>query len=350
LTIILFIYKLKLFNARVKRRYNHFDWLHERLCEKYPNICIPPLPSKAVTGNFEDDFIAKRKSQLELWLNRMSSHPVVGQSEVFVHFLQCDDGSSKWKAGKRKAEKDEYKGAQWFCTLTVPGESVDTTTGIKERVDRFAKAANNLNNCFRNVGSGLDKIGYNHTNVYKKELCNLGKRFEETGITLSNESLDVANNALLSAAFVSLGNTYNQIGNMYGEQCKQDILPLLDRMQLYQGILSQMPDIIQIEKSAIQLYEEYQQKPEKLEGKSLMEVAPRREIISHVTFAEINQFNKDKVDDLTIYMKNYLQQQIAFYTEITECLKKAYANFEKIPVSALATANASPSYGQSFKK
>jgi sorting nexin-9/18/33 len=57
----------------------------------------------------------KRKAQLELWLNRLSSHPVISESEVFIHFLQCDDTSSKWKAGKRKAEKDEYRGAQWFC-------------------------------------------------------------------------------------------------------------------------------------------------------------------------------------------------------------------------------------------
>ena len=52
----------------------------------------------------------KRKSKLELWLNRLSSHPVINESEVFIHFLQCDNTSDKWKAGKRKAEKDEYRG------------------------------------------------------------------------------------------------------------------------------------------------------------------------------------------------------------------------------------------------
>ena len=32
------------FPQRVRRRYNQFAWLHERLDEKYPNICVPPLP------------------------------------------------------------------------------------------------------------------------------------------------------------------------------------------------------------------------------------------------------------------------------------------------------------------
>ena len=321
------------------------------MTEKFPNICIPALSGKAVTGNFDDDFIAKRKALLELWLNRMSAHPVIGQSEVFIHFLQCDDASAKWKQGKRKAEKDEHHGAQWFCTLTVPGESVDTTTGIKERVDKFSKSATNLNYCIKNVSTSLERVNYNNS-VNKKDLSNLGKRLEEMGTTLSNESLDAPNNSKLSTAFVSAGNVFNQIGNMYGEQSKHDVNPLLDHLQLYQGILQQMPDIVQIEKSAIQLYEEFAAKPEKLEGRSLMEVAPRREIISHVTFAEINQFNRDKVDDLAVYMKSFLKEQIQFYTQITDCLKRAYSEFEKIPVSAASAAGAFPAGGQnqSFKK
>jgi sorting nexin-9/18/33 len=323
----------------VKRRYNHFDWLQKRLEEKYPNLCVPPLPDKAVAGNFEEEFIAKRKSQLELWLNRMASHPVIGQSEVFIHFLQCDDQSSKWKSGKRKAEKDEYRGAQWFCTLTVPGESVDTSTNIKERVDKFSKATINLDNCVKNVLSALEKISAYHSSSYKKEFLYLGKKFEELGNCLSNEALDAPNNSAVSTALVTSGLTYSQIGNMYGEQAKIDAYPLMEKFYLYRGIIQQMPDIVQFEKNAIQTCEEYSQKPEKLEGRSPMEMVPRRELITHVTFAEINLFNKDKVDDFAQSMRTYLQQQITFYTEITECLKKAYANFEKIPNSHSISAN-----------
>lgn len=324
---------LKIFPQRVKRRYNHFDWLHKRLEEKYPNLCVPPLPDKAAVGNFEEEFIAKRKSQLELWLNRMASHPVIGQSEVFIHFLQCDDASSKWKTGKRKAEKDEYRGAQWFCTLTVPGESVDTAASIKDRVDKFSKATSNLDNCVKNVLTSLEKVTSLHSTTYKKELLFLGKKFEELGNTLSADALDAPNNSMLSTALITAGNTYSQIGNIYGEQGKLDMNPLIDKFYMYRGIIQQMPDIVQFEKNAIQTCEEFNQKPEKLEGRALMEVIPRREIISHVTFAEINLFNKDKVDDFSQSMRTFLQQQIAFYTEITDCLKRAYDNFEKIPNS-----------------
>lgn len=37
-------------NIQVSRRYKHFDWLHERLEEKYSLIPIPPLPDKQFSG------------------------------------------------------------------------------------------------------------------------------------------------------------------------------------------------------------------------------------------------------------------------------------------------------------
>ena len=292
----------------------------------------------------------KRKGQLELWLNRLSSHPVISESEVFIHFLQCDDTSAKWKAGKRKAEKDEYRGAQWFCTLTVPGESVDTTAAIKEKIDKFSKASIHLDNSTKAVCYALDKIGSYHSNAYKKEVVNLGKRFEEFGSSLAADPLDAPNNQALSRAMVTAGNTYSQIGNLYGEQNKEDISPLLDRLMLYRGIIQQMPDIVQFEKNSIQTYEEFNQRPEKLQGRSLHEIAPRREIISHVTFAEINQFNRDKVDDLTNYMRNFLQKQIDFYTEITTCLKRAQSSFEQIPVAKQAMPSSGSNFNKSVKK
>lgn len=37
-------------NIQVSRRYKHFDWLHERLVEKFCIIPIPPLPDKQISG------------------------------------------------------------------------------------------------------------------------------------------------------------------------------------------------------------------------------------------------------------------------------------------------------------
>lgn len=49
-------------------------------------------------GRFEDDFINIRLKQLQLWMDRMCNHPVIAQSEVFVHFLSCTDDKVCFKA------------------------------------------------------------------------------------------------------------------------------------------------------------------------------------------------------------------------------------------------------------
>ena len=187
----------------MRRRYNHFAWLHSRLEEHYPNICVPPLPEKAMTGNFETDFIKKRKAHLELWLNRLSSHPVIGECESLIHFLQSDD--SKWKTGKRKAEKDDLTGAQWMATVQAPDHGIGNFATTKEFIDKFTKATANLDNRVKEISAGLEKVSSSQKGSFKKEFGNLGKRFEEYGLALCEDTLDSQNNSLVSNAFVTTG-------------------------------------------------------------------------------------------------------------------------------------------------
>lgn len=106
LTPILFLY-----------RYKHFDWLYARLVERFPVISVPHLPEKQATGRFEEDFISKRRKGLIWWMNHMTSHPVLARCDVFQHFLTCGADEKAWKQGKRKAERDELVGGNFFHTI-----------------------------------------------------------------------------------------------------------------------------------------------------------------------------------------------------------------------------------------
>ncbi len=241
-----------MFDHPVSRRYKQFDWLHERLLDKYPNICIPPLPDKIVTGRFEEEFIKKRQSQLEVWLNRMSAHPIVSQSEIFIYFLQCKDGdTAKWKDFKRKQEKHEYRQAQWLCTVNVPSISSGTTLYVKDRIEKFHKATNNLDTCVKNVMQGVEKLSNTHTNIYRKEFAFMGKKIEELGNCMCSEALSTVNtmsNSKLSEALINTGVTYIDIANMYNEQARNDAYPLLDQLTFYRGLFQQMPELVYFNK------------------------------------------------------------------------------------------------------
>lgn len=92
-------------NDPVSRRYKNFDWLHERLVEKFCMIPIPPLPDKQISGRYEEQFIEHRRAQLQEFVNWVCRHPVLARCDVWMHFLSCKD-QKKWKTGKRAAEKD----------------------------------------------------------------------------------------------------------------------------------------------------------------------------------------------------------------------------------------------------
>jgi sorting nexin-9/18/33 len=125
----------------------------------------------------------------------------------------------------------------------------------------------------------------------------------------------------LADALLTTGNIYTDISNSYGEQAKNDINPLLDQMQLYRCMLQQMPDIVNLNKSAIVAVEEAQARPERQDMQQLNDAMSRLNVVNYATLAEINFFHTQKLTDLNAYTKEFLNKQILFYSEVSSFLK-----------------------------
>lgn len=115
---------------------------------------------------------------------------------------------------------------------------------------------------------------------------------------------------------------------MYGTQPK-DIKPLLDRFTLYHRILQRVPNLLQFEKNSAQTFHDLA----KLPDSNLDAIKPRKDLITHITLAEMNFLNEQKVNDMNLYMREFLANQINFYAQISTCLKSALAAFEQIPLA-----------------
>ncbi len=76
------------------------------------------------TGRYEEQFIERRRLQLQSFVSRVCAHPILSRSDVWMHFLTCTD-AKRWKVGKRKAEKDEVIGAAIFGVVHVPEQALD---------------------------------------------------------------------------------------------------------------------------------------------------------------------------------------------------------------------------------
>ncbi|CAK7564402.1 MAG: hypothetical protein SEPTF4163_002292 [Sporothrix epigloea] len=75
----------------VYKRYSEFDTLRQRLVASFPQArgggALPPLPPKTVLGNFRPEFLEKRRTGLQYFLNCILLNPEFAGSPILQDFL-----------------------------------------------------------------------------------------------------------------------------------------------------------------------------------------------------------------------------------------------------------------------
>ena len=232
--------------TQVNRRYKHFDWLYARLVEKFPVISVPHIPEKQATGRFEEDFISKRRKGLIWWMDHMTSHPVLSKCDVFQHFLTCNSTDEKaWKLGKRKAEKDEMVGANFFLTISTPVAPMDLQD-VESKIDGFKTFTKRMDEGSVQLNVTVSEFARKQISGFKKEYQRVGQSFKilSQAFELDQQSYSAGLNRAISIT----GDAYEAIGDYFAEQPSKDLDPIMDLLALYQGHLANYPDIIHVQK------------------------------------------------------------------------------------------------------
>lgn len=132
----------------VRRRYQDFDWLRNKLEESQPTHLIPPLPEKfvmkGVVDRFSEEFVDTRKKALDKFLKRVADHPVLSFNDHFNAFLSAKDLNKR----------------QGLALLTKMGESVKYVTGgykLRGRPVEFAAMGDYLDMFTQKLGT-IDRI------------------------------------------------------------------------------------------------------------------------------------------------------------------------------------------------
>lgn len=315
--------------TQVNRRYKHFDWLYARLVEKFPVISVPHIPEKQAKGRFEEDFISKRRKGLIWWMNHMTSHPVLSNCDVFKHFLTCNSMDQKsWKQGKRKAEKDEMVGANFFLTISTPSGPPLDLVEVESKIDGFKAFTKKMDDSVVQVNATTNEFARKQITGFKKEYQKVGQAFHVLGqaFELDQQAYSVG----LNQAIAYTGEAYDAIGDYFAEQPRQDVDPLMDLLQLYQGHLANYPDIIHVQKGALTKVKESQKHVEegKMDARQADGVNERCNIISFATLAEIQHFHQVRVRDFKAQMQQYLTEQIGFFQKITGKLEEALQKYD----------------------
>lgn len=308
-------------NIQVSRRYKHFDWLHERLQEKFTLIPIPPLPDKQISGRYDEQVIERRRIQLQEFVDWMCKHPVLSKCEVWQHFLTCTD-EKRWKAGKRQAEKDNLLGLNYCISLVVPEKAL-----LQSQVDQVTEQChtfiNSMDTSVKNITSMCLAQTKRCQGPYKSDCQKVGEAFYSLGNALGLDEGTMVSRSKLTSAIKMTGGAYIEIGRMYDEQPKYDWEPLGDKFHLYKGIVGSFPDVLANHKGAVQKKRECERltAEHKMEVAQLNEVLRRTDVISYALLAEINHFKVERTEDLKATMQKFLQQQIMFYKRVVDKLE-----------------------------
>ncbi|KAL4630469.1 sorting nexin-9 isoform X1 [Arapaima gigas] len=313
-------------NRPVNHRYKHFDWLYERLLDKYGSaVPIPSLPDKQVTGRFEEEFIKMRMERLQGWMTRMCRHPIISNSEVFQLFLSYKD-EKDWKMGKRKAEKDETVGVMIFSTIEPEATDLDPIE-VEQKCEQFSRFTRAMDDGVKD----LLTVGQEHwkrcTGPLPKEYQRIGKAFQNLSSVFTSSGYQ--GESTLTDALTAAGKTYEEIATMVAEQPRKDLHFLMETNNEYKGLLGCFPDTIGVHKAAIEKYKEGDKlvAAGKITTQDKTTMARRISTMSYALQAEMNHFHSNRIYDYNRVMQLYLEQQVKFYETIAEKLRQAHARF-----------------------
>ncbi|XP_038578172.1 sorting nexin-9-like [Micropterus salmoides] len=313
-------------NRPVNHRYKHFDWLYERLLEKFGSaLPIPSLPDKQVTGRFEEDFIKMRMEQLQAWMTRMCRHPIVSQSDVFQLFLSYRD-EKDWKAGKRKAEKDETVGPMIFSLIEPEAPELDAAE-VEHKCEHYSRFTKSMEDGVRE----LLNVGHTH---WKRCTGPLPKEYERIGRAFRNLSAVFISSkypgeATLTDALSAAGKTYEEIAEIVSQQPQKDLHFLLETNCEYKSLLGCFPEIIAVHKAAVEKVKEADRmiSAGKINNNDRKCMNRRISCMSYSLQAEMNHFHSNRIYDYNRVMQLYLEQQVTFYQQIADKLRGALSQF-----------------------
>ncbi|KAL1509214.1 hypothetical protein ABEB36_003984 [Hypothenemus hampei] len=307
----------------VSRRYKHFDWLHDRLSEKFNLIAIPPLPDKQVSGRYEEMFIEHRRAQLQEFINYMCRHPVLSTCDVWIHFLTCTD-EKQWKQGKRNAEKDQLIGPGFCLCIDAPEKEIMPSL-VEVKIDENMKYVEKMDQCIKNLMNTAQDQQKKCVNMYRREFTRVGEDFFALGSAFEYNQQGMYSKA--SVDVKNLGSAFVTIGNLYAEQARIDWQPLFDKLYIYKGVTSNLPNILQMQKMAEQKKKECERNNQ-VPQLALADVRRRSDLITYTVFAELNHFQQERDQDLKRALKDFLQEQLNFYRNVVSKLETTLNQFE----------------------
>jgi sorting nexin-1/2 len=331
----------------VYRRFSDFLGIHEKLVEKHRHLgrIIPSPPEKSVIGmtkikmNKEEagshDFIEKRRSALERFLNRTAKHSILCADSDFVDFLEQEGDLPK------STSTSSLSSAGMMRLFSKVGDSFGKISFKMDETDQWFEEKQQqieaLDQQLRKLHSSIDAL-VNH----RKELALNTGQFAKSAAMLGNAEEHTA----LSRALSQLAEVEEKMDQLHMDQADVDFYVFSELIKDYINLVGAVRDVFNERVKIFKFWKEAEANlAKKREIKAKLELARKMdkipgaaqeitewenkcdkyqedfEIISKNIRKEVARFEKQRVKDFKVTIINYLeslmnsQQQLIKYWE-----------------------------------
>ncbi|KAG0338679.1 hypothetical protein BG000_003615 [Podila horticola] len=327
-------------SVTVERRYSQFEWLYERLLNKFGALILPPLPEKQYTGRFSEEFIERRRRALERFLNRLVRHPVIRYSDLLTHFLSCSaDGD--WKRAERKFDGDRIVGISFFQHVYHPEFNVneDGDIDVVERFNAHCKGSEKLMP-FLSDAAVAYKEGVSDSQFrYKRLGLALLNLISTTKDGLENQTLndDLAwcwrenctDCLRLTKALQSTAETMQQMADVHQTHIEEGCLPWQETIKEHANPSSTYAPLVDMHTGTHKKLVEVFEKEQIMEEIDSETVKSRCDTVFNITMAEMDRAHDERVQDFQKSTGDFLDSQIAYHEKMLAHLKQARAVFDQ---------------------
>ena len=303
----------------VRRRYSDFEWLRNTLVKFYPRLYVPPIPSKKIgSRRFEVDFVEKRMTFLQKFLNSLLENETFKATEILFAFLTMNDRA-----------QFEYKMRELSSMVpSVYVEDVRTLSGKLSIIDdeNNEKYYNNITNFFNLQFQLLERLNYN----LKQYSFNIAAAC----MTLENiqkdfETLHLLNSRVLMKEEVT--KTYEELGIFFKNWKRIQ----MNQNEIIRRRIKEFFKYIKMEGSA---YEELVRSREEIKSKFLYENAKlinkKEKLWATMDVSKWEILDNEKIDSMMLTRdKIYAFEKMCTNdTQMVESLHKqlGYANKNNI--------------------
>ncbi|KAJ6803264.1 sorting nexin 1-like [Iris pallida] len=336
----------------VIRRYSDFVWLRDRLADKYKGIFIPPLPEKSTVEKFRfsAEFIEMRRQALDIFINRVASHPELKQSEDLRIFLQEDEETME-RARTQETGIFKKKPADFMQLFKdVQSKVTDVVLGKEKPIEESNPEYEKLKHYIFELEDHLAEA--------QKQAFRLVKRHKELGQSLSDfgkaiKLLGACEGDSLGKAFSELGSKSEFLSLKLQKEAHNLLMnfeePLKDYVRAVQSIKATMVDRANAFRQQYDLAETTKLKEINLDKLMLMrserageaefeykelkaeseEATRRYQSIVKLMSEEIVRFQEQKTADMGLAFHEFAKGQERLAKEIADAWRSLIPKLEK---------------------